>query len=270
MRHCRAFTLIELLVVIAIIAIIAAILFPVFARAREKARQTACLSNERQLGLAYMQYAQDNDERLPLEGCPPAAPCPPGSPGDAYDNDIEDFATTPVPNIFGAILPYVKTTAVFVCPDAVPDTIVSPPYDYRPHGVNTASYEANGVLMARALSVLPGPADVVFLHETRAVFNDAFMRPICNRGTPCGTPKATYSAWFYQTGADTLATGFYDNLHTHGGNLLYADGHAKWRPLTSLRAADFGLTGGPGVTGHAGDSPGPFASNQSVTYLSAF
>ena len=62
--HRRAFTLIELLVVIAIIAILAAILFPVFARAREKARQVVCKSNERQIGLALMMYYQDYDERL--------------------------------------------------------------------------------------------------------------------------------------------------------------------------------------------------------------
>ena len=63
----QGFTLIELLVVIAIIAILASILFPVFARAREKARQTSCLSNMKQLGLACSMYAQDYDELLPTE-----------------------------------------------------------------------------------------------------------------------------------------------------------------------------------------------------------
>src|SRR5579862_2926661 len=65
-RNRRAFTLIELLVVIAIIAILAAILFPIFAVAREKARQIACLSNLKQVGLAAQMYAQDYDENLPL------------------------------------------------------------------------------------------------------------------------------------------------------------------------------------------------------------
>src|SRR5579862_7266477 len=76
-RKARAFTLIELLVVIAIIAILAAILFPVFARAREAARKTACLSNMKQLGLASQMYKQDYDETYPdsrdtwFDGPPP-------------------------------------------------------------------------------------------------------------------------------------------------------------------------------------------------------
>src|SRR5437867_3596943 len=79
-----AFTLIELLVVIAIIAILAAILFPVFAQAREKARQTSCLSNAKQLGLALQMYTQDYDEVVPTNGgitaaVPSGTAPPPGS-----------------------------------------------------------------------------------------------------------------------------------------------------------------------------------------------
>jgi len=97
----NAFTLIELLVVIAIIAILAAILFPVFAQAREKARQISCASNEKQLGLATLQYIQDYDETFPegntLWG---------NGPWGAYRA-----------NWAGEIVPYIKSTGVFACPD---------------------------------------------------------------------------------------------------------------------------------------------------------
>jgi len=95
----KAFTLIELLVVIAIIAILAAILFPVFATAREKARQTSCASNEKQLGLAFIQYCEDYDETWP-------------------------FSSTAGVGWAGPIYPYVKSKAVFLCPD---DTFLMPP-----------------------------------------------------------------------------------------------------------------------------------------------
>lgn len=94
-RTQHAFTLIELLVVIAIIAILAAILFPVFAKAREKARQASCLSNQKQLGLGIMQYVQDYDERLPV----------------AWDAN-----RNPETNWGIEIFPYVKSLPVFTCP----------------------------------------------------------------------------------------------------------------------------------------------------------
>ena len=96
----RAFTLIELLVVIAIIAILAAILFPVFAQARDKARQSSCLSNTKQIGLAALQYSQDYDEAFP-----------PSRMANASDTDSTRHSPWSV-----LIFPYVKNLGVYGCP----------------------------------------------------------------------------------------------------------------------------------------------------------
>ena len=108
MKRKSGFTLIELLVVIAIIAILAAILFPVFAAAREKARQTTCASNEKQLGLAFIQYGQDYDETMPtgtayaVGSSGPDTTWPCGGRGWGWA---------------GQIYPYVKSKGAFTCPD---------------------------------------------------------------------------------------------------------------------------------------------------------
>ncbi len=107
MTHTRrtAFTLIELLVVIAIIAILAAILFPVFAKAREKARQSSCQSNVKQIALAFLQYAQDYDERFIRR---------------TYSDDATDH--TIIGNPRTPLAPYIKNEQCWKCPSRVNDT----------------------------------------------------------------------------------------------------------------------------------------------------
>jgi len=124
----KGFTLIELLVVIAIIAILAAILFPVFARARENARRSSCASNLKNIGLGVIQYVQDNDEMLPLNGAITSGPT-------------------------GTLQPYVKSKQIFQCPsdgDAADDNSIS--YDE-----NTQVFKAAGEAMSTFNSVALQP-----------------------------------------------------------------------------------------------------------------
>jgi prepilin-type N-terminal cleavage/methylation domain-containing protein/prepilin-type processing-associated H-X9-DG protein len=130
------FTLIELLVVIAIIAILAAILFPVFAKAREKARQSSCLSNEKQLALAIMQYVQDYDETMPMYA----------DGGYKYNWDT-------------AVLPYVKNSQVFNCPSAAASN------NYTRYGVNYPHLSWTGG--GAALGNVSRPSEIGLLFETQ-------------------------------------------------------------------------------------------------------
>jgi len=187
----KGFTLIELLVVIAIIAILAAILFPVFARAREKARQTSCLSNLKQLGLAYLMYVQDYDEM----SCPLVT----GAPGDGRIDRTTWFA------LMG---PYMKNEQIGQCPSVTPHGWTYPGgnrlyYDYSMH------YWMGGKSMAD----ITLPAEVfIFGDGTRGVIADYRLYihgPWLRAGTSYGAPP-----YFYR--------------HNGGGNWVYVDGHAKW------------------------------------------
>ncbi|MCE5238376.1 DUF1559 domain-containing protein [bacterium] len=146
----RGFTLIELLVVIAIIAILAAILFPVFAKAREKARQTSCLSNVKQLGLAILQYAQDYDERLPLDGTHPLAS---GYPIAPYWD--------------ARITPYVKNDQIFRCPSAAGGT-----RNYRYNAYRGGTHNSSGSPQTppapHSLGQITSPANTVLLVDIPA------------------------------------------------------------------------------------------------------
>ena len=160
----KAFTLIELLVVIAIIAILAAILFPVFAQAREKARQTTCASNEKQLGLAFIQYAQDYDDTLPVTGMNDPSYYICGGAGWA-----------------SLIYPYVKSTGVYTCPDDPTKTsfwsglsvgsggnsAVSYAYNYNIGAFTPATVTING-----ASSKLTSPTVTILLCEVMGVVSN--------------------------------------------------------------------------------------------------
>src|SRR3569833_2740261 len=144
-----AFTLIELLVVIAIISIIAAILFPVFAQAREKARQTMCTSNEKQLSLGVLMYTQDNDEFLP----PIATP-----------NNSELW-----PDL---VKPYIKNDQVRVCPS---DSGTSVMNSYGLNEMPFVDLNDTATLAPKPLGLLSTPSNTEMHEETGTLNNQMFV-----------------------------------------------------------------------------------------------
>src|SRR5579884_2814009 len=147
-RRKSAFTLIELLVVIAIIAILAAILFPVFAQAREKARATSCLSNMKQVSLGLLMYVQDYDEQFPS--------------GSRYNATTNNMLASGL-GWAGTIDPYTKSAQIFKCPDDSTGTVAATstvpaldPISYS-YNYNIATHTADAGLNA--------PANIVLLAE---------------------------------------------------------------------------------------------------------
>jgi prepilin-type N-terminal cleavage/methylation domain-containing protein/prepilin-type processing-associated H-X9-DG protein len=222
-RQRRAFTLIELLVVIAIIAILAAILFPVFAQAREKARAAACLANMKQIGMGLMMYAQDYDEVLPFQ--PNTLQTfyadGPGTPG--Y-NAITSWGV----NWIWALHPYTKNWQIFKCPSCAAVGVDTPPTYRMPRGNSDETYHANGVVLGqlpRSMASITSPANIIWAHEDGTRTCRASVRPL-------RSSDGTYREWNNPT---------YNRFHSEGGNLIWCDGHAKWKRQTAIAARDFGL-----------------------------
>ncbi len=136
----RGFTLIELLVVIAIIAILAAILFPVFARAREKARQSSCLSNVKQLMLGVLMYAQDYDDTLIAA---------------AYPSPVRPYYW------YQCVAPYLNNTQIFICPSK-PGTEYGYGWNYQEFGYY---YGSHGTGWCTKLAEIANPAETILLGD---------------------------------------------------------------------------------------------------------
>ena len=238
----KGFTLIELLVVIAIIAILAAILFPVFSRAREKARQSSCGSNLRQIQLAIAQYAQDYDERHPATWFSqnPLGRTPADYPGHYHWQE--------------AVLPYVKNHQLFVCPsasnlvyvpDARPDLRDNPlPFDTYPRGGYAGNVAYHSGLCAagipasypfgfRSLAAIADPAgtfmtwDALPAGETSGRFHEGW--PDGSEQPQTYNPNADPPRLVGPTGYEVIA-----GRHTEGANFSYVDGHVKWNGLSNL------------------------------------
>ena len=207
----RGFTLIELLVVIAIIAILAAILFPVFARAREKARMASCQSNMKELALGVLMYIQDYDERLP-----------------GMYQDI------PAPITYqcwtGSIYPYVKNGQVYICPSAnqAASSSVYPfdagaPWNGNGWEHTWGSYGCNTRIMDCHIGVnqadIEDPAGTIMLAEAHTSYL------VCDPSQPGYAPGTWYN---YITMA-----------HFDGSNVAWVDGHVKWMRDTELSKVSY-------------------------------
>jgi len=246
-RRRSGFTLIELLVVIAIIAILAAILFPVFAQAREKARSATCLSNLKQLSLGIQMYAQDYDEALPYnyayEGTISGGGCAQRNP--PVLRWWQDF-----------VQPYIKNNQIFLCPSGqigrvlytfgrtAPGAVLDPNPLVKDYIANAAASDANrGIVLGTNITGRVGPftnnggcgTEVVVLAQvedvsgTIAIFDGyrsfeifALCQSGCRNITPaepatCAATR-TWTPWPSHAAA----------RHNDGYNAGYADGHAKF------------------------------------------
>lgn len=222
-RARRAFTLIELLVVIAIIAILAAILFPVFARAREAARQSSCLSNTKQMGNAVMMYVQDYDEIYPWMWQ--------GGAGTAWVHiPVNQTASSNYFTWAEFIYPYVKNDQVFQCPSRK-FTQAQMPYTTFPFSYNYNGNATGGVSGASMASV-EAPASTVLLYDGWTM--DAWWNAPDQAALLSGQVGPGV-AW-------TTTEWKLTRRHNDGANVAFADGHSKWvnKATVSMftRAAD--------------------------------
>lgn len=228
-----AFTLIELLVVIAIISILAAMIFPSFARAREMARRTSCLSNMKQLGLGFVQYTQDYDERYPRAGN--YQDWGKGGhwvAGTSTTDEAETLAKfnspyTANPNVSadikdGAIYTYTKSEQIYRCPSG------------RDADSTHLSYSMNCNFDGAAEFKAQSPSEIILLVDEAYPSDGYFWANIA----PSSSDQLT-------------------QIHNGGGNLLFADGHAKFYPFARFPAGDNLLEGAASIAAKTATTGSP-------------
>ena len=240
-RASKAFTLIELLVVIAIIAILAAILFPVFARARENARRSSCTSNLKQIGLGLIQYSQDYDEKQPLDQFGP-------------DNDISGYGGRY--KWMDAAYPYIKSEQIFNCPSDSFGTLgganrknseykyhrgdgSNGGYDYGSYSANVAYYDDPGAsppfghpvgatIKNASLAQIEAPTTTVWVTEAAPFYDDDYYTWQIAWNNSTQQPTVFRDA----TGNERLNRVIARHLDT--ANVLWCDGHVKSQRLDSI------------------------------------
>ena len=243
-RQRVGFTLIELLVVIAIIAILAAMLLPALSKAKQKAQRISCLSNQKQLALAFQMYIGDNAEKTPV-----------------YLDAVTDaLFSNSTKNFLGVLEPYVSkegvASQVFVCPKAKSDPRSNPNNLGLTNGI--LNYLGNGVVYSRKAGTIRNTSEVVFMQELFYLSTTAQIRPLLkNFWSGAGTGQMqpanqNYSSFHNNSFAPLSPYGGnerWSSLHEEGGNLPYCDGHAEYKKGTKISATDFGLLIPTGLNG---------------------
>ncbi len=220
----RGFTLIELLVVIAIIAILAAILFPVFINAKEQARVSQCISNLKQLHLAFQRYCDDNNGGTPFAGW------------DYWTPATSNWCGCDGPGVTRAdirraqLYPYAKTSGIFMCPtdkNVKGRYVTNPalfPISYSINQDVCSGYRGDGsrrVVKVESMQYKKLSKVMIFIQETRGDPGGAGIQ---------GINDGIFVPRQYDSGQD-----FGGKVHYNGSTLVYLDGHAKWAPWSALQ-----------------------------------